>query len=263
MWKNAPKDYVSTAVLKVDITPPYVEAKALGEMVKGILNDEESKVLANLKSTYFLNLLVEKFEANSRWKLDGNEALNRMRRSVSFEMDEKKQLFISATQNSPEGALELAEVVVGETIPGLAELSEQRTEAGLELLGKEVSYSEQLVSDAKAELAAALKNIGAPVEPKVGMNLNAYLIDPGVLSAKIAWDAALKEHRDRIEELNPMRRHWERKVRPAVMAQAPQLPTEISGPLKKPYQTQGAVSGVTVGLALGLLAMLMCWKIFS
>ncbi|MDB4334514.1 hypothetical protein N9984_03555, partial [Akkermansiaceae bacterium] len=48
LWEKAPKDYVSTAVLKVDITPPYVAPEAQGFVVSGLVNEEETQVLSNL-----------------------------------------------------------------------------------------------------------------------------------------------------------------------------------------------------------------------
>ncbi|MDB4318768.1 hypothetical protein N9916_00235 [Akkermansiaceae bacterium] len=263
LWEKAPKDYVSTAVLKVDITPPYVAPEAQGFVVSGLVNEEESQVLSNLKSVYFLKVIGEHADAWQRWGVDEADGVDLLRRSISFEMLESKELEIKVTQQSPEDALHLATAVVEKTINGLSELADQRTEAGLELLAKELSSSEQVVSDAKAELVAAIKNTGATINPTPSMNLDAYMVDEDALYAKIAWDRALEEFDARERKLRPMQRHWERKVRLAVVVQVPELPTEISGPLKEPYQTQGAVAGVTVGLLLGLLAMLGCWKLFS
>lgn len=265
MWEKTPKDYVSTAVLKVDISPPYVDPQVRSQMVDvGLLNDEELEVLRNLKSIPSLSLIGENFNAWQRWGVDQADGIDRLRRSISFELGKDKNLVIRATQHDPMEAQEFAQIVVERTTAGLSEIAEIRSQEGLKSVDQELSATEQLADDAKAEFVGALKVLGVTVDPKLGMDLEIYAeSDQNVLTTKIAWERATRNFLDRQAELRPMTRHWERKVTPAIVIQAADMPTGISGPLKEPFQTQGAVVGVTLGLFLGLLAMLMCWKLFS
>ena len=58
LWEKSTKAYISSALIKVDIIPTYVEAGAREQMVDGLLNSEEIEVLTSLKSVHFLTMLA-------------------------------------------------------------------------------------------------------------------------------------------------------------------------------------------------------------
>ncbi|MDB4354225.1 hypothetical protein N9Z02_02865 [Akkermansiaceae bacterium] len=265
LWEKAPKDYVSSAVLKVDIVPPYIDSKATKsfEGIGGVLNDEELKVLKSLDSISFLTIMGEHYNLWERWGVDQNEGIKKLRDALQFDLNENRELSIQATQHSPEDALELAKFAVETAVPGLEQLAEARKAEGLAAMEADLEVAQQQADDATAELAAAIKVMGATVEPREGMNLDPYMIEPSVLQARVAWDSALGYLKERKRALLPMKMHWERKVKTAMVVEAPELPMRISGPQKEPFQTRGAVAGVSLGIIFGLLSMLMCWKLFS
>ncbi|MDE0858551.1 MAG: hypothetical protein OSA93_00180 [Akkermansiaceae bacterium] len=263
LWKKSPKNYISSALIKVDIIPTYVEAGAREQMVDGLLNAEEVEILASLKSVHFLTMLATSANLWERWGVEENEGLKRLRKSLQFNLNKDKELIVDVSRSTPEDALELAKTTAETTLWGLQQLAELRKVEGLRLMKEDLAGIKREVDDSTAELAAVLKRTGAPIEPKEGMNLDDFAFVEGVVEAKVVWETALADLKVKKKELLPMKLHWERKVKEPILLEEPQLPTRISFSQKEDYQTQGAVAGVSVGIVLGLLAMLVCWKIFS
>lgn len=263
LWEKSTKAYISSALIKVDIIPTYVEAGAREQMVDGLLNSEEIEVLTSLKSVHFLTMLATSGNLWERWGVEENEGLKRLRASLQFDFNKDKELIVGVSRGTPEDALELAKVTAQTTLWGLQQLSKLRQVEGLRLMTEDLADLQRGVDDSKGELEAVLKSVGAPIVLKEGMNLDAYDSAEGVLNAKLGWDSALAEFNEKKKELLPMKLHWERMVKEPILLEEPQLPTRISFSQKEEYQTQGAVAGVSVGIVLGLLAMLVCWKIFS
>jgi len=263
LWKKSPKTYISSALIKVDIIPTYVEAGAREQMVDGLLNAEEVEILASLKSVHFLTMLATSANLWERWGVEENEGLKRLRKSLQFDLNKDKELIVDVSRSTPEDALELAKTTAETTLWGLQQLAELRKVEGLRLMKEDLAGIKREVDDSTAELAAVLKRTGAPIEPKEGMNLDDFAFVEGVVEAKVVWETALADLKVKKKELLPMKLHWERKVKEPILLEEPQLPTRISFSQKEDYQTQGAVAGVSVGIVLGLLAMLVCWKIFS
>ncbi|MGJ8696020.1 MAG: hypothetical protein ACSHYF_06865 [Verrucomicrobiaceae bacterium] len=260
LWEQAPKQYRSTAKLRVDILPPFGNATG----ISGIRNSSESAALRDLESIDFLTVLGRELELGQRWGASEPEVIEMLRDAIKLELSEQKELFITIERDSPEEAQEIVNYMAPLAIERLAYFHSENKKAGLAKVDELLAFYIDAVEDARAEYAAALRAKGVKIDPKPGMDLSAYNeFGEEISEPQVAWQSALDELAEQRKDMSPQLLHWEKKVLPATILAEGELPSRISGPDKEPYQTRGAVAGISLGILFGLLGMFVFWKLFS
>ncbi len=262
-WENAPKDYLSMAVLKVDIREPYAVEGAPSTAL-GALSPNESEIMRRLESDQGLAPIVANLDLTKRWEMGTPDATLELNQSVDLDLDpETDELTVTVKRHDPKEAAEIASAVVNE-IPNRIRVIDQLDR---EAAGKRLDDELQPFLDAETEARTALKSAlaanGIPIDPKPGQDLGAYNLIDEVVAAKIDWDHAIDVLRGARNDQFKLASHWKKKLRPSFVVEKPLVPKSFVGPKVEPFQQEGALYGMTLGLVLGALASLLCWKLFS
>lgn len=265
LWEQAPKKYRSTAKLRAMVIPDYL-GSGTGRGFEGARHTTAAKVLHDLESVEFLTSFAEDevMALEKRWELPLAAVIKELRASILLDYTKDKELFITIERGTPEEAEEIANYLAVLAVERLEYLNVQLREVGMAGVNSRISVYTEAVQDAHAEYAAVLRARGVNIDPKPGMDLNAYNeFGEAVINAQVNWQEALDDLKEARKEFFPEISHWEQKIMPSSVLEKGQLPTGIHGPKIEPYRTRGAIGGLSLGILLGLFAMLVCWKIFS
>ncbi|MGC6426674.1 MAG: hypothetical protein ACON5H_06715 [Akkermansiaceae bacterium] len=266
LWEQAPKQYRSTAKLRAYVIPDYLGSGSNLAM-ESVRDGTAGKVLLDLESVEFLTSLAqsEALALDKRWGLPLPAVIKELRESILLEYTKDKELFITLEREIPEEAEEIANYMAALALERIEFLNSELSRKGMEGVESRLSIYLEAVSDSHAEYAAILRaKAGVDIDPKPGMDLNDYNeYGKPVIDAQVKWQEALDDLEDARREFSSEISHWKRKILPSSILENAELPIGIHGPKVEPFQTRGAIGGLSLGICLGLLMMLMCWKLFS
>ncbi len=263
-WRDGPKDYLSTAKLSVHIRPPFVAKSARVEDVGSRLDNlNEEAVLRDLKSDEALRPIIDALDLTQAWGLGTDDALAELRSSIDLDHDRLvKELYVKVSRHDPEEAANVANLLADSVYGRVKVVDERQKLEGAKILKNELAPFIEAELEARMALkdAFAAKNI--VIEPKPGMDVSAYLLDPDIRDAHLEWDSTRDTMAGVKDSQRAFESHWSRKVRPTVVTARAVPAPSFYGPEVEPIQMQWALYGLTGGMVLGSLLSLLCWKLF-
>lgn len=265
LWEETPKQYRSTAKLRVFVIPDYL-GSGTKRGISGVRDGTAGKVLLDLESVEFLTDLAQDKVMNleKRWELPLGDVIKELRKSILLDYTKDKELYLTLERGHPSEAQEIANYMAVLAVERIEFLNSELKKAGMASVDSRISIYTQAVEDSHAEYVAVLRANGVNINPKPGMNLNAYNeFGEEVINAQVMWQESLDDLKDARREFMSEISHWEQKLLPSSVLENAALPTEVYGPQIEPYQTRGAIGGLSLGICLGLLMMLICWKLVS
>lgn len=263
-WENAPKDYLAGVQVTVRIRAPFVPKKIGTQLATDTMtNANEQEVLRRIESEEVVGKVVSNLELGGRWSMGFTEAVNKIKAGLQLDLDkETDRLLIQVTLNDSQEAAEVANALGGLVSETVKEVDERKKEAAFKLLETEARPLIDLESDAKTKLAKVLKENRINIEVSPNMQLGEYQFIKEVVTARVEWDSARADLQELAAEQREYRGYWERAVRPSLIAVRAEVPPTFNGPPKEPYQIRWLTYGLTAGMMLGSLLMLLCWKLF-
>lgn len=263
LWDIAPKEYRSTAKLRAYILPAFLGSG--GNMAPSSQRDSsEMKVLRDFESVEFLTILAQDLKLGDRWGVSQPETIKELRNSILLDLNKEKELFITIQRDNPEEAAEIVNYMAPLAIERLEYLNGQLSKTGLAGIEAQLALFNQAVSDSHSDYVSLLRANGVDIVPEPGMNLNVYNeFGEDVLRAQVTWAEAVDDLKEERKDFGLETSHWKRKILPSSVLMNGEVPMKIHGPKVEPYHTRGAIGGLSLGILFGLLAMLMCWKLFS
>ena len=266
LWEKAPKQYRSTAKLRAYVIPDYLGSGTVRGF-EGERHSTAAKVLQDLESVEFLTSFAQDdvMALEQRWGIPLAAVIKELRESIILDYRKNNELFITVERTTPEEAEEIANYLSVLAVERLEFLNRKLRDIGMEGVNAQLQVYTQAVSDSHSEYSAIIRaKSGLNIDPKPGMDLNTYnTYGEEVINAQVNWQEALDDLKEAEREFYPETSHWKQKVLPSSVLEAAELPIDIYGPQLEPYHTRGAIGGLSLGICLGLLAMLMCWKLFS
>ncbi len=263
-WEDGPKDYLSTAKLSVHIRPPFVAKSArVEDSGSRLANLNEEAVLRDLKSDDALRPIIETLDLSAAWGLGTDDALTELRSSIDLEHDRLvKELDVRVTRHDPLEAAQIANLIAEGVYGRVKVVDERQKLEGAKTLSLELAPFIEIEAEARAELKAAFAAKNLKIDPKPGMDVSTYLLDPTIRDAHLEWDSARETLKGVKESQRAFESHWSRSVRPTIIVTKAVPPPSFYGPEVEPIQMQWALYGLTAGLILGSLLSLICWKLF-
>lgn len=263
-WQEAPKQFLAEALVSFQVRDPFVSKQAGIQIPSSEVADaNELEVIDAIKSEEVLSPVVTELDLTRKWGMGMAEAVARLRIALELDLDKSTdQLTVSARLNDPELSAAVANLVA-ETIPGkIAEIDEAKEEKALVLLEAEMEPVVKREAEARAALSSALAANGIKIELVPGQSLGAYQEIPEVLTAKVTWDSTVEDLKDLRKDQAEYRNYWQLSPRPSLVLEKAEVPGEAVGPALQPFQVRWATYGLTAGLVLGSLLMVVCWKLF-
>ncbi len=263
-WEEAPKEYVAYATLSFHVRDVFVSSQ--NELQTGsteVADANQSEVLRNVKLEESLKGIALNLDFANQWGMTQNEAVIRLRGGLDLDLDQATdQLTVEARLNDSQDTADFANAVAAE-IPNLIKrLDEKKKKEAMEQFSQD---SQPLVDEnlnAKEKLKESLAAKGVKLEPGPGVDLGDFLYIPEVLDAKLEWDSTSDALKALYDNQSEYRNYWSKLVSPSfVMAKATPPPSFV-GPSLQPFQARWSVYGMTEGLVVGSLLMLICWKLF-
>ena len=263
-WDEAPKEYVAYATLSFHVRDVFVSSQ--NEFQAGateVADANQSEVLRNVKLEESLKGIALNLDFAKQWGMTQNEVVIRLRGGLDLDLDQvTNQLTVEARLNDSQDAADFANAVAAE-IPNLIKrLDEKKKKEAMDQFSQD---SQPLVDEnlnAKEKLKESLAAKGVKLEPGPGVDLGDFLYIPEVLDAKLEWDSTSDALKALYDSQSEYRNYWSKLVSPSfVMAEATPPPSFV-GPNLQPFQARWSVYGMTMGLVVGSLLMLICWKLF-
>lgn len=263
-WDEAPKEYVAYATLSFHVRDVFVSSQ--NEFQAGateVADANQSEVLRNVKLEESLKGIALNLDFANQWGMTQNEVVIRLRGGLDLDLDQvTNQLTVEARLNDSQDAADFANAVAAE-IPNLIKrLDEKKKKEAMDQFSQD---SQPLVDEnlnAKEKLKESLAAKGVKLEPGPGVDLGDFLYIPEVLDAKLEWDSTSDALKALYDSQSEYRNYWSKLVSPSfVMAEATPPPSFV-GPNLQPFQARWSVYGMTMGLVVGSLLMLICWKLF-
>ena len=263
-WDEAPKEYLAYATLSFHVRDIFVSARnSIQAGSSGVANANESEVLRKIKSEESLKEVALKLDFAKQWKMDDNEAILQLRGGLDLDLDQvREKLTVVARLNDPQEAADFANIVATEIPSLIKQIDEKNKNEGLEQLARD---SQPLIDEsiiAKGKLKESLAAKGVNIEPVPGVDLGDYLYIPEVLDAKLEWDSTSDALKAIYDSQSEYRNYWSKTVRPSIVIAKAIVPPNFVGPNLQPFQVRWSVYGMTAGMVLGSLLMLICWKLF-
>lgn len=263
-WEEAPKDYLSSAKLSVHIRPPFVARGS--EVASGnsrLANLNEAAFLRDIKSDDALSPIISKLELSQKWGMGTDDALGELRSSVELEHNRQmKELYIIISRHEPDESAQVANLIADGIADRVKVVDEQQKLEGLKKLELEL---EPFVDDEVAT-RMVLKDVftakGITADPRPGLDVTTYLLDPTIRDAHLEWETALENLNGVKKSQLAFESHWKRPVRPTIVTENAVPPPTFAGPEAEPFQMQWALYGLTLGLIVGSVLSLICWKLF-
>lgn len=263
-WEEAPKDYQSVATISFHVRDPFVVPGKSAEVTSSRLADvNEAEVLRETESDAALAPIITKYDLTKKWELGTEDALSELRTSLELELDrEKDELYAIVIRHDPAEAAELANAIAEGIIPRIKELDEKRRAEGLGKQDQEMQPFRDAETEARDALQKVLdaKEIKIKVTPNV--DLGDYLFDEDILVAKLEWDSAVENVSSALRGQVSYTNYWKKAVRPSLVKEKAVPAPSFIGPELQPFQVEWSLFGMTGGLVLGSLLMLVCWKLF-
>ena len=117
--------------------------------------------------------------------------------------------------------------------------------------------------DARAKIKSALAENNIPIDPQPGMKIDEiYTVLPKVHDAMVEWDLAQRNLVERQSDQVQYTNYWKKSVRPSLVSENAVPALSFIGPELQPFQVEWSLYGLTLGLVVGSLLMLVCWKLF-
>lgn len=263
-WDEAPKEYLAYATLSFHVRDIFVSARnGIQAGSSGVANANESEVLRKIKSEGSLKEVALKLDFAKQWKVEKDEAILQLRGALDLDLDQvREKLTVVTRLNDPQEAADFANIVAT-AIPSLIKkIDEKNKSEGLEQLARD---SQPLIDEsviAKGKLKESLAAKGVNIEPGPGVDLGDYLYIPEVLDAKLEWDSTSDALKAIYDSQSEYRNYWSKTVRPSIVTAKAIVPPNFVGPNLQPFQVRWSVYGMTAGMVLGSLLMVICWKLF-
>ena len=261
-WEDSPKDYLAGAVLAVDIREPF-EAKGIEKIDTGLLNENERKILAEVESDKELLPIVEALNLSKQWDVSESDALIKLRSSLDLELvRELNELHILVKRQDPVEAAEIANAIA-RAIPAMIQsFDEAMIERESQKLQDEIKLFHQEIEDTRLALKSAFEANEIPIDPQPGLDVTPYNQIPAIVSANLAWIEAREFLSVAEKGQRDVERYLKRKIKPSRLKVPAVPPQVIAGPELKPFQVQNTLYGLTLGLLIGSLLMVIFWKLF-
>ena len=229
----------------------------------GVADANQSEVLRNIKLEESLKGIALKLNLANQWGMTQNEAVIRLRGGLDLDLDQATdQLTVEARLNDSQDTADFANAVAAE-IPNLIKrLDEKKKKEAMDQFSED---SQPLVDEnltAKEKLKESLAAKGVKLEPGQGVDLGDYLYIPEVLDAKLEWDSTSEALKAIYDSQAQYRNYWSKVVSPSFVMAKATAPPSFVGPNLQPFQARWSVYGMTAGLVVGSLLMLICWKLF-
>ena len=263
-WEEAPKDYVSSAIVSFHVRNIFVSSERGIQSSSAVVADaNQTEVLRQAQSESFLKTVAAKVDLAKRWGVSPAEVVAVLQSALELDLDiPSDQLQVTANLNEPQDAADVANAVA-EELPGLVErIDEENRENGMEQLVLDSQPFIDDVTEAKERLKAALAAKNINIEPGPGVDLGDYLFIEEVRDGKLEWETAKESLEVFYGTQREYRNYWSKRVKPSMVTQQAVAPATFVGPPLRPYEARWSVYGMTVGLISGTVLMLICWKLF-
>lgn len=263
VWEKSPKDYVSSATLTFYARPPFVARGLQAQSdTSPIADANETAVMQDAFSIDSLQNVITELELSQKWGMSTEEVMAFLRDQVELVLQRnKRELYVVATLPDPTDSALVANAFAN-SIPDRIKLVDDRLKALSEkkLESERVPYV-TAENEAREELQELLaeKDYRVPLEP--GVDLGAYLFDENIRDTHLRWETEQENYKDIVKDQSEYSKYWKRPVKPTFVTQKAMAPVTFSGPEVKPFQTEWALYGLTVGLLAGILLMAIFWKI--
>jgi len=263
-WEDGPKNYQSWAKVSIHIRPPFVARGAQRDDSSSRLDNlNEEAVLRDIRSEESLTKVISELNLTQAWELGTDDALTELRNSVNVEYERlEKSLTIVVTRHDPNEAAEVANTIANGVAERVKVVDEKQKLEGEKTLAQELDPFIRDEEQAKTALKDAFADKGVTIDPKPGMNISTYLLDPNILEAHIEWETTLENLKGVKAAQGDFESHWKRGMRPTIVTEKAFPAPSFVGPEKKPIQVEWALYGLTLGMVVGSLLSLLCWKLF-
>ena len=268
LWEKevgrGPKEYVAYATLSFHVRDVFVSSQnEIQAGSTGVADANQSEVLRNVKLEESLKGIALNLDFADQWGMTQNEAVIRLRGGLDLDLDQvTDQLTVGARLNDSQDTADFANAVATE-IPNLIKrLDEKKKKEATDQFSPDLQPLVDENLTAKEKLKESLAAKGVKLEPGPGVDLGDYLYIPEVLDAKLEWDSTSDALRAIYDSQSEYRNYWSKVVSPSFVMAKATAPPSFVGPNLQPFQARWSVYGMTVGLVVGSLLMLICWKLF-
>jgi hypothetical protein len=228
-----------------------------------VADANQSEVLRNVKLEESLKGIALNLDFANQWGMTQNEAVFRLRGGLDLDLDlVADQLTVEARLNDSQDTADFANAVAAE-IPNLIKrLDEKKKKEATDQFSRDAQPLVDENLTAKEKLKESLAAKGVKLEPGPGVDLGDYLYIPEVLDAKLEWDSTSDALKAIYDSQSEYRNYWSKEVSPSFVMAKATAPPSFVGPNLQPFQARWSVYGMTAGLVVGSLLMLICWKLF-
>ena len=263
-WEDGPKDYQSWAKVSLHIRPPFVASGAQrNDSSSRLDNLNEEAVLRDIRSDEALSQVISDLSLTQVWEMGTDDALTELRSSVNVEYERlEKSMAIIVSRHDPNEAALIVNTIADGVAERVKVVDQKQKLAGAKILSQELAPYIQDEIQAKTALRDAFTDKGVTIDPKPGMDISIYLLDRKILEAHLEWQTSLENLQGVRSSQGAFESHWKRDMRPTIVTEKGVPPPSFVGPEKEPIQIQWALYGLTLGLVLGSLLSLLCWKLF-
>jgi hypothetical protein len=263
-WEETPKEYVAYATLSFHVRDVFVSSKSgIQQNSTEVADANESEVLRQVKSEESLKGIALDLDLANKWGASPSDVVPQLRTGLDLDLDQLSgQLTVGARLNDPQEAADFANAVAAAVPELIKRIDEENKKEGLEQLSRDSQPLLDEVAAAKGKLKAALAAKGVNIEPGPGVDLGDYLYIPEVLDAKLDWDSTNDALKAIYDSQGEYRNYWAKSVKPSFVMAKAIAPPSFVGPDLQPFQVRWSVYGMTAGMVLGSLLMLICWKLF-
>lgn len=263
-WEDGPKDYLSAAKVSVHIRAPFVAKGAKLEASGSRLeNLNEEAVLRDIKSDEALTPVIAELGLSQKWEMGTGDTLTELRGSVRLEHDRLlKELYVIVSRHDPNEAAQIANMIASGVSKRIKIVDGQQKLEGTKKMEQELEPFMLMEGETRIDLKDAFAAKGITINPKPGMDVSTYLLEPSIRDAYLEWDGALRNLSGVKESQGTFSNHWRRDMRPTIVTEKAMPPPSFVGPEAEPIQMQWALYGLTLGLIIGSVLSLICWKLF-
>jgi len=263
-WEDGPKDYQSWAKVSIHIRPPFVARGAQRDDSSSRLDNlNEEAVLRDIRSDEALSKVISDLSLTQVWEMGTDDALTQLRSSVNVEYERlEKTMAIIVTRHDPEESALIANTIANGVAERVKVVDQKQKLEGAKILSQELDPYIQGEIQAKTALKDAFADKGVTIDPKPGMDISTYLLDQGILEAHLEWETSRENLKGVKSSQGAFESHWKRDMRPTIVTEKAFAAPGFVGPEKEPIQRQWALYGLTLGLVIGSLLSLLCWKLF-
>ncbi|MFT6861556.1 MAG: hypothetical protein ACJAVK_000108 [Akkermansiaceae bacterium] len=263
-WDDAPKEYLATAKLSFHVRDPFVPAKSGVEISASAVADKnEAQVLRETKSEDVLGEIAKELGLAQKWGMSPADSITKVRTGLELDLNkERDELSIKTTLNDPVIAAEVANVVAAALPPRIKSIDERNKVESFRQMEIEAQPFVDRELEAMATLKKQLLANGVTIEPGPEVDLGDFLFIREILDAKLEWDAAREILAITRTGQDEYQKYWAKPIKPSFLGEKAAAPPSFVGPALKPYQSRWSVYGLTMGMVVGLLLSLVCWKLF-